>query len=935
MSGEGVNVGDVESVLRLRDEFSDVFQKFLGMAPGMGESFKAIGEAAALMGVAIAAGIGVIVELGSHGSDVKDVGDGFVRLAGGAKQANDILTAMRSGVVGTISDFGLMTEANHLLAVGAVTSAQDFSTLTTASRDLAHEFGGNTKDMIDSMSMALETGRTRKLALMGVTVDTKAAEAEYAKSLGMTTSELDKGQKLIADRQAILQALSGVVKGAGDQEVTFAEKIQQGKVLFENFTNALSVAIATSPVLGAALDGVGAALKSAFGGNQTTLIDTIMTYVNKFAILVVDLGIGATQVATVFVAAWGAIRLMIDGTLSSLASVGSTFANVNASITEFASKHSTITGVTAADAAAAKDSAAQWSGYAASLHGAAEEDLAMVTGHSALNASIDKVAGGLMNVRDKMVELSAKTVDHTKAVSEMSSKHDVAAGSIHKLLDAQDTWAMGIAQLVDRMPHLNTHLDEMRTLFDEVRTTEGPLISYTNEFTDGLNRAGDEVTTVTIPMFSKLQQDVLPGMTKAIAAATKETASFSDELTGSLEKALNSMPDLLVKAFTGGGGLIGAAEALGAKFGGDLGKSLEKSLAGSLSDTFGKTLGGVIGAAIPAVGALVGPLIGMLANIGGPSKAELAGRQAEATFEQSFGGFQQMALAVSKAYDAQGKSAQQANTDVLAMFAAEKQGGDAAAAAVKKISDVINSQTQDTADLDAAIKKYGFSLAELGPTMQKQQLDAQAQTLLNDWRLLIGSGIDIVNVDTRMASSMQSYLTAAKQTGQEVPQAMQPIIQKMIDQGDLTDAAGNKITDMKDLGVTFSETMSQGFQSVVDKLQALIDKLPNLGIALSNATKPVPAPWSDWTAPPSYSPDSSIDPSGLPTFGPEVFVPSPRAAIVGTNGGEVVLHKSTYDQMMGGGGDMGSKLDKIHSALLTLPGTIARANRDAALIANA
>jgi hypothetical protein len=54
---------------------------------------------------------------------------------------------------------------------------------------------------------------------------------------------------------------------------------------------------------------------------------------------------------------------------------------------------------------------------------------------------------------------------------------------------------------------------------------------------------------------------------------------------------------------------------------------------------------------------------------------------------------------------------------------------------------------------------------------------------------------------------------------------MQPILQKMIDLGQLTDANGVAITDMSQIGVTFSETMTQGFDRVVQKLQELITQI--------------------------------------------------------------------------------------------------------------
>jgi hypothetical protein len=82
-------------------------------------------------------------------------------------------------------------------------------------------------------------------------------------------------------------------------------------------------------------------------------------------------------------------------------------------------------------------------------------------------------------------------------------------------------------------------------------------------------------------------------------------------------------------------------------------------------------------------------------------------------------------------------------------------------------------------------------------------------------------------------------------------------------------------------------------------------------------------------------------PDDVPTYGPEVFVPSPRMAIVGTHGGEVVLHKSTYDALAGHGGGGGNndqvvaELRRLNGQMQLLPATIIRGQRDAALIANA
>ncbi len=189
------------------------------------ESMGTLQETAIALGAALVAVTGTIIELGIKGSEVNDVRDGFDRLAGSVGQANDILDTMRQGVAGTIDDLQLMTDANKLLATGAVTSAEGFGSLTEASRVLSREGFGPTQDVMQSLSNAMETGRTRRLALMGVTVDAKGAEADYAASLGIQASQLSASQKLFADRQAVMTAMQKVVADAGTQEMTFGEQM--------------------------------------------------------------------------------------------------------------------------------------------------------------------------------------------------------------------------------------------------------------------------------------------------------------------------------------------------------------------------------------------------------------------------------------------------------------------------------------------------------------------------------------------------------------------------------------------------------------------------------------------------------------------------------------------------------------------------------------
>lgn len=303
------------------------------------------------------------------------------------------------------------------------------------------------------------------------------------------------------------------------------------------------------------------------------------------------------------------------------------------------------------------------------------------------------------------------------------------------------------------------------------------------------------------------------------------------------------------------------------------------------------------------------------------------------------GGFQGMMVKVGAAYAAQGLSAAQASTDIQAMFAAEKLGGDAAAVAVNKVNDILNAQKQDAADLDAAIQKYGFSISELGQTMQRQKLTEQAVQLENDFRLLAGSGIDVDTVLGRMGSSINDFLHLAMQTGSEVPAEMEPMLQKMVDLGTLTDANGNAITDLGASGITFSQTMTQGFQSVVDKLTELINKISATTGALNAlpAQKTVTIVYDDPGYTSGYQPAEMMSGGGIvyAASGASILPFKPKGTDVVPamlTPGETVTSAPDVKSQAQSMADMTSGLSAIRQLLAGQPAAMAIALKDAIVL---
>ena len=317
------------------------------------------------------------------------------------------------------------------------------------------------------------------------------------------------------------------------------------------------------------------------------------------------------------------------------------------------------------------------------------------------------------------------------------------------------------------------------------------------------------------------------------ADAEKYAAEQTDALRDKLEE-LRDTPSIFQRLMNSVGGLNDIFQRA-FEGGGDLG--------GAVS-SFATHIASNLLSAIPVVGPMISQFAGSIVSgikrlFGGPSQDELAARDTFAKFQQQFGSLQQTIDAVGAAYVKAGKTGTDAQRDLQRALDATHKSAAAEAEALQTINDVLNQQKQDEADLQAAVERYHFSIEELGPAMQKQQLDAQAQQLIRDWTLLVDSGIKVDAVNARMSDSMNSYLQLARSTGQEVPAAMEPILQKMLDQGLLTDDAGKKITDLKDLGVTFSMTMSEGFQKVVDKLQELLEKIGGVATGINNIPKDV------------------------------------------------------------------------------------------------
>lgn len=200
------------------------------------------------------------------------------------------------------------------------------------------------------------------------------------------------------------------------------------------------------------------------------------------------------------------------------------------------------------------------------------------------------------------------------------------------------------------------------------------------------------------------------------------TAKF-DELVST------GIPEILQRAFEGGGGVWGAVQSLAAKIGGmlkgsDMFKGLSQSLSGSLGKfmSFGSSalakgltsiFSGGLSAAIDVGMQLLAKGIKKL--FGGPSEKEVKGRDLEKSFEEDLGGFDAAVNKVGDAYERMGKTREQAAADFKAMLDAEKEGPEA----VQKWIDKFREAMKQADDLREKDKESADQL--------KKELDAQSK----------------------------------------------------------------------------------------------------------------------------------------------------------------------------------------------------------------
>lgn len=447
---------------------------------------------------------------------------------------------------------------------------------------------------------------------------------------------------------------------------------------------------------------------------------------------------------------------------------------------------------------------------------------------------------------------STATDDHaSKTKKALPSLEDWSKGTKGQGMSAHDT-AFAIQELAD---HLRNYT---AVLVDNTRANV-PALEANKRFWTDVHALADQQGQKIIDK-AKAIQEVLGKALKppekpdtsawdaAFAKWIKPFEGFPESLSKSLRTAIATIPQTLSAAFTGGGGLGGAAKALGTQFG----AIFTEHLFGAINEKTGEGISGLakglsgtaakfVSALGPIIGSALTPLVGFLSgklNQGGGTAAQRAVQDLANETLKLRNAFLEAGGSLSSL---QAKAAA-AGTTLVAVLNAKTP--EAYTKAINELNAAFKFQDDAMATLDATVEKYGFSLSQLGPTLQNQRLGEQAATLYQDFEVLKAGGIGYNDIIKQMGPNLRDYIIASANAGVAIPKQFEPIVKSLQEQGLLTGDNGEALVDLTKL--KWSEDLEGKFQSVIDKIGQLVDAITRgLYPAIIN-TPAAPNPYADW-----------------------------------------------------------------------------------------
>jgi hypothetical protein len=294
------------------------------------------------------------------------------------------------------------------------------------------------------------------------------------------------------------------------------EKVDQARANWTNFTNELGRAIATSPTLISAIDGIRQILIDTFGGSRQEAIRKIATLLDDATVAAVGFGADAVQVGGMVAEGWHALAIVIDTIENGVYGLEAGLIQLNIS------------------AMKARAFVEPWNDYAGAIADAeahlgqvqkaiVDNDTA-IAGHEKAEgewaATSQQLADTVEALKLKLQQARDATASFVGPINDETAAH-TAAGN------AADAHGAAVQTAASVIKKFSEAWAELRSMGDSYLETVHAMDPATEQLIEQYLRAGASVKTLAA---------AFPELTTAQVEAVKTFVTESDAMAAELEK---------------------------------------------------------------------------------------------------------------------------------------------------------------------------------------------------------------------------------------------------------------------------------------------------------------------------------------------------------------------------------------------------------------
>lgn len=409
------------------------------------ESFKSIGKALGLAAggvVAVAGGIGA---LGIRGSTVLGIKSSFDALALSVGDTGDEIVRVTKGATkGLISDMDIMSSVNKGILLGLPLTSGEMGTLAEVAVVLGKAMKIGPVEALNDLITGLGRGSPLILDNLGITVNATEAYKAYATSIGKSADALTDNEKKLAIYRSALDSAKVRVQELGGIHLSFADKVQIGRVMFQNLIDDFAKAVATSPVVNRAMEVIAGGITEAFGQNKQDTISLFMGWVNRAAILLVDFAKVAVEGARWITFAWDSLKAMFAGVMTGITLAVEGIVKGWFLLFQAAAKIPIVGDKLKPVVERFREASETTEAWRRSFHEQTGEAVENAKRH---HAAFDSISGGLSTLKGEMIKAAAAGAVVAASNDNVTRSADDTAAAVDVLAKQKEDWKKKVLEL--------------------------------------------------------------------------------------------------------------------------------------------------------------------------------------------------------------------------------------------------------------------------------------------------------------------------------------------------------------------------------------------------------------------------------------------------------------------------------------------------------